>query len=234
RYRKLYVSAMRGLSYLTVPLVAFFAVMAEEVIRVVLGDQWTGAADVFRLLAIGGMFQVIGYNNGWLYVSSGNTARMARWALFSRPTVVIGFLVGLPWGIAGVAAGFAVTQVLLAPIGFWSATRDNPVCMRDIGAAVWRSYVLAGVMAALVLPLRLGLDDRSPFLSLGVCLLAAAVIMAAGILLWPGARRELFELLAMARKSPPRRPVPGRRDTDLRDAPRSVPAGAAQREEGSS
>ena len=46
----------------------------------------------------------------------GRPGVMLRFRLFSTPVTVLGFVIGLHWGVVGVAASFAITRFMLAPI----------------------------------------------------------------------------------------------------------------------
>src|SRR5690606_715603 len=71
RYRSAYRTAIAGLCHAGMPLVVVLAVAADEVIAVVLGDQWIAAARIFQLLALASFVQLVSTTTGWIYTSTG-------------------------------------------------------------------------------------------------------------------------------------------------------------------
>lgn len=148
RYRSYYLRALELIAFCGMPLVAFTFVEADNLILTILGSQWTAAIPVFRWLAPAAFVGTLNVAPGWLCGSLGTTHRQFRWAMFSAPIIVAGFIVGLRWGIAGVAAGFSLTWSVMHIVFIAYACRGSPVRLRDIGLRVWRP-VVASFMAAL-------------------------------------------------------------------------------------
>jgi PST family polysaccharide transporter len=195
RYRRYYVSAITGMGFVGMPAVVFLAVMAPEVIQIALGDGWQQAVAVFRFLAVAGLLTVIGYANGWLYSSSGQSWRAARWALVSRPVLIVSFVAGLPWGIVGVAAAYAAASLALLPFGFLNATRGTPVGLGDIAGAAWRPLLLAVSMGALCAGVRVATAGWGDIAVLATATAAAGTWVLLVVGCWPKARRDVLALL---------------------------------------
>lgn len=198
RYRHYYLTVLSGLCYLCMPLVLVLAVLADDVVAIMLGDQWAESADVFRWLAVVGFLQTVGYTNGWLYATSGRAWQWARWALVSRPVIIASFFIGIPWGIQGVAAAYAAAELILTPIGIWRAGRDTPVSLGDVLAAVIRPASIAAVMALVALTAASFLS-AGPFVTVGVSVCAAGAVGVLLGLLWPNVRREVLGMLTTMR-----------------------------------
>ncbi|MEJ5866172.1 lipopolysaccharide biosynthesis protein [Pseudokineococcus sp. 5B2Z-1] len=192
RYRRYYLTALTGLTYLVMPLVVVLAVLATPVVEVLLGRQWLESAEVFRWLAVAGLLQTVGFTNGWLYATSGRAWAMARWALISRPVIIVAFVAGLPFGITGVAIAYAAAQLVLTPLGIARAGRGTPVSLPDVLRICVRPAVvsaLAGVVAGVTWFL---VPDAGAVLALVVRLGLAVVAAGLLVLAWPSARREVW------------------------------------------
>ena len=50
--------------------------------------------------------QPIASTTGWLFVTQGRTFDMFRWGLIGSTLTVASIIVGLPWGVVGVAASY--------------------------------------------------------------------------------------------------------------------------------
>ena len=198
RYRKYYLTVLAGLCYVCMPLVLVLAVLADDVVDVMLGDGWAESATVFRWLAVVGLVQTVGYTNGWLYATSGRAWEWARWGLISRPVIIASFFVGIPWGIQGVAAAYAAAEVVLTPIGIWRASRGTPVALRDVLLSVARPAALAVLMAVTALVVS-ELVDGGSLLTLAAAVPAAGLVGVAAGLLWPTVRRDVLSMLGSLR-----------------------------------
>src|SRR5205823_4669709 len=106
KYAELFIKAVRGIALLTIPIVVFCFFFATDIVLVLLGRQWLPVAPVFRFLAPAALFGAISFAPNWLCQSLGRTRRQFHYALVSAPICVTGFLIGIKWGIAGVAVSF--------------------------------------------------------------------------------------------------------------------------------
>ncbi|MFQ5490160.1 MAG: lipopolysaccharide biosynthesis protein, partial [Phycisphaerae bacterium] len=108
QYRAFFKKGIQLLTTVGMPMVAFLAVDADNVILLVLGDKWGGAAPIFRLLAPAAFLGTFNVATGWVYVSTGQVDRQLRWVVFSSPVIILAFIVGLPFGPTGVAASLSL------------------------------------------------------------------------------------------------------------------------------
>ncbi len=200
RYRQFYRRTLGSICLVGMPGVAFLAVMSREIIAVLLGTRWLGAAEPFRWLAIAGLLQMISRTFAWLFTTSGRAKAMASWAAVSAPVTVAAFVVGLHWGITGVAASYAIIQSVLIVPGIWWAVRDTPVGLRDVAAAVWRPCVLAAAVAAVSTGARLAVPGIGPAAAVAVSGVLAVACWLALVLRWPALRAEAAATLGTVRK----------------------------------
>jgi O-antigen/teichoic acid export membrane protein len=142
---------------LLAPLFLGLIVTAHDFIPVVLGRKWDAAIPVLELLSVGGVAQSLQAYNGQVYQALGLPGRFLRFMYFSTGVTFSAFVVGLHWGVSGVAGSFAVARsiVLIA-----NTVQLSPLVELSIWR-VFRSYAAliarAGVMAAAVAAVRLAL-----------------------------------------------------------------------------
>jgi hypothetical protein len=101
---------------------------------------------------------------------------------------VAAFVVGLPWGVFGVSAAYAITVFILAPIGLLIGFRliGLPLTgyLRRLAPIVLNTVVMASC-AAVVLVL---VGDRSPGLQIAAATVTGLVVYGLGlVVLRPGA-----------------------------------------------
>lgn len=201
RYRLAYRTAIAGLCHAGMPLVVVLAVAADEVIAVVLGDQWLAAARIFQLLALASFVQLVSTTTGWIYTSTGRGRPYVAWAVVGGVVTVAGFLVGVRWGVQGVAASYAATQLLLVVPGFALACRHSPVALGDPFRAMARPSVVAALVLVTTAGVRSAVVPRvSAPLALAATVAGALVVWGVVMMLWPAARRELVGLVASLRR----------------------------------
>ncbi|MAF29142.1 MAG: flippase [Croceicoccus sp.] len=181
RYRFAYLRALRILLLVTMPIVCFCIASAYELIPFLLGPQWTAASDVFVWLSIAALHQPLTATIGWLFITQNRTGEFAKWGVVNAVTCVMAFMAGLPWGVVGVAAAYAISDLVVRmPAVWWYVGRKGPVDTRDL----FQLGLVYGMTALLVLGglllLRMGL------LAIGwpVIVILVAMACAACALYW--------------------------------------------------
>ncbi|MFD3000923.1 lipopolysaccharide biosynthesis protein [Pontibacter toksunensis] len=121
KYRNYYKRFLFILAFFSMPAVSFMAVFSEELILIVLGEQWIEASSIFRILAIAAFIQPTLGTIGLVMITTGDTKRYFIWGCINAVLVVSAFLIGVQWGVDGVAKAYvAVTYLLFFPALFYS------------------------------------------------------------------------------------------------------------------
>jgi PST family polysaccharide transporter len=155
RYRLYVRTTLLGLFSATFPATALLFLTAEQVILLLLGQQWTDAVPFFKVLCVGSYFGCLGLVTRLLYLSEGRTREYLQWAMISAPATIVGVAVGLPWGAIGVASGFSAGLIVMSVPGVWYCLRRSPLRAGDFIAGIWRPGVASLVAAGLLVVLRL-------------------------------------------------------------------------------
>jgi len=113
RYIKYYQRIIDILSTLTMPLALYCVIEAEFLIRLVLGTQWLGAVPVFRVLAIAGIIRPVASTWGIVTLSCGFSDRYFYWGVIHCLVTLTAIVIGLSFGIKGVAAAFAIANYVI-------------------------------------------------------------------------------------------------------------------------
>jgi O-antigen/teichoic acid export membrane protein len=135
---------------MTLPITIAFALFADDVVVVLLGPKWKDAVVILRLLAPTILIFALINPLGWLLYSMGLVRRSLKIALVFAPTIIGGYVMGLPFGPKGVAFAYsAVLTLWVIPFIAW-CVRGTGVSLRDILLVVSRpmaSGILAGGLA---------------------------------------------------------------------------------------
>jgi O-antigen/teichoic acid export membrane protein len=134
---------------LTLPLTVVCSVFADDLVAVLLGSRWGGAAEIFRILAPTILVFAIANPLGWLLNSLGLVARGLKIAVVFAPLLIVGYVIGLPYGPKGVALAYSTVMSLsLLPLIIW-AVHGTSIRVRDIGMALSRPLASSMVAVAL-------------------------------------------------------------------------------------
>lgn len=112
RIRSIYLKIIQYTVWLVFPLVVGLVVVAEPLIIVVLGEDWRDVIPVVRVLAVVGAVQAITKINTSIFMALGKTRLMFKVGLFSKLIVIAGIIIGLKWGLMGVAGAYLIASLL--------------------------------------------------------------------------------------------------------------------------
>jgi polysaccharide transporter, PST family len=141
-----FLSALSMLAFVGMGLGAGLTLMGEDLIFVLLGPGWEESGRIFTFFGPGiGMMLLYG-THGWLHLSLGRADRWFRWGFVEFSVTGLLFLVGLRWGVAGVAVAWVASFWILTIPALWYAGRPARLGITPLIAAVWR-YVLASALA---------------------------------------------------------------------------------------
>jgi O-antigen/teichoic acid export membrane protein len=194
RYRKVYLRVLEKIALITMPGVALLIATSDWVIRLVLGPGWEGAGTIFTWLGVAALIQPVANTTGWLFISQERGKDMFRWGLIGTAVSVVAIVVGLPWGAVGVAAAYAVSDLVIkTPLLFWYVGRSGPVRAGDIYRALLTPTLAAGGTLASVLAFR-GLVTLAPLQGLLLSVLLGLVATIGVLVLTPGGRAALRDI----------------------------------------
>ena len=144
RYRSYYERLLDVTATLTVPLAVYSILEADFIVRVMLGYQWIGVVPVFRILAVAGILQAVATTRGTVLVSLGNSKKYYRFGLINSVVMVTAYAAGLRFGIAGVAAGYAIASYAVLVPSLLYCFADTPVTIGLFMRAIAPSLMVTG------------------------------------------------------------------------------------------
>jgi len=199
-YRRYYYRAISTIAFISMPLVAMLAALSEEIIGIVLGNQWTDAAIIFKILALVAFVQPVTGTVGWIFVSLGQTKRLLYWGLISVPIIVLSFIIGLPWGPMGVATSYAIcTLFTLTVPALLFAFRYSPINLVGFFKAVRCPLTISLIMYASLELAKYYLAFRSSVWTILYCSITALLVTILCLIFWPRARDEALDTLRIVK-----------------------------------
>lgn len=183
RQRAVYRRMLTVTSLVGFPLLLGGALCATDVVRVLLGPQWTSAAPILALLLLAAIPRLLWTSTGWVYVSTGRPDRMLHWQLMMTPLVVLAFLFGLPFGAFGVATAYAIVNWAAAVPAFAFCFRNTAFRATDVLQPLTAPLLCAtfsccggaGVLKSLFADLEIGATRLLMQVAITACLYALCV-----------------------------------------------------------
>ncbi len=179
-----WIRAMRMVGAVTVPGLAGLAVVAPEFVEVVLGSKWSSAVPIIQILSWVGILQALQSLNTGVLEAVGRARAVFRWTLVFFASHIVAFVIGLHWGIVGVAVGYAVSTTLIEPSYLWLTCRAVNTSPWKVLRGIAGVLQASAIMAVAVLAVRNGLNDNgvSALPCLVLCTLTGMVTYP--LLLW--------------------------------------------------
>ena len=197
-FRYGFLKAVRIIMLLGVPFSLGLAASADAVVPVVLGPKWADTAPVIAMLGLAMPFMTLQALFGPAVNAAGQPGLYTRISLFGGIVLPLCFLVGVHWGIIGLASAWLVGYPLLVALSTAWVLPALHLSLRDFLEAL-ATPLIAGI--AMVILVR-GVDFVLPPLP---ALARLALLVATGGAIYGGwllllARARLTELFDLARR----------------------------------
>jgi PST family polysaccharide transporter len=196
KLRKHYLITLKAVNLVTFPMLFGLFVLAPEFVYSIPGPDWEPAILVIRLLCVVGILKVIGFSWSSILLSRGRSDLQFWLTLIGALTKVVFIVAGLPWGIYGVTALYAVHQILWVPISGSKALASIHLPIVKVFPVIFRTIMLCMPMVLVVTSLKLAINIE-PLQALLVFTVSGAIIYA--LVLWYGEKR--FILNNISKKS---------------------------------
>jgi len=193
--RRGYTRATGAIALVVLPVMIGVAVCADPIVDVVLGEKWRAIVPLLQCMAPAGAIAAVTAAVDTIFSAKGRADHLFRVGFLRASVTLAGVVVGLRWGLPGLAIGYLVAMVVQSPIGMHLALRSIGMRLRDLVVSLLPYVAMVAVMAAAVLAVlaTVPLAD-GPLLALGVLV---GVVVYGGLALWwrPPAVRDLVLLV---------------------------------------
>lgn len=153
RFKDAYFRATCMIAIISFPLMTGMAVLSEPLVLALFGDKWTEAIPIIRVFSFIGLFQSIVFPVHWIFGTLGKTKEEFQLTIFVTPIFIVAIVIGLQYGIFGVACAYAVWALLEGMLSLHIALQYVNLTVSDIFMGVARIAVVTGIMGIGVLAL---------------------------------------------------------------------------------
>lgn len=149
QFQRCFLRLISVLALIGMGVGADFALLGQDLFRVLLGPGWDKAGNVFALFGPGIGIMLLYNTHGWIHLSVGRPERWLRWGLLEASITIALFFVGLHWGPSGVALAWTVSFFLLVVPAFWYAGEPIGLGIRPVLSAIWKFFVASAGAGAI-------------------------------------------------------------------------------------
>lgn len=167
RYRRTFLQIYEALALASFVFCGLFLALSEPVVFVLLGRHWEAAAVIFAGLTMTAVFRPLSLACGWLYESRGR-GRDSFVASSVLSGLALGaFVVGLPYGPAGVAFAYSISGLVIQlPFLFYWTGRSGEVRAVDLWAGFFRHLPMWGIVWGATMLAQWVTEDSGPVVQL--------------------------------------------------------------------
>lgn len=191
-----FVKGVRIVMFAALPFYIGLAATAEPLVLTMLGEKWAAAAPIVRLLALAMPFMTLQVLFSPACDALGRPGIGVQNGAAGSVILALAFLVGVRWGVTGLALAWIVAYPLYLAISCWRALPAIGARLGDVARAVATPLLASTIMGAAVV-----LADRAtnlpPLPRLALLVAVGGATYAACLLVF--GRALLREMLALLR-----------------------------------
>jgi O-antigen/teichoic acid export membrane protein len=192
-----FLTAVRTILLVAMPFYLGLAVVAEPLVAVVLGEKWLAAGPIVAILALAMPFMTLQVLFAPASDACGKPGISLRTGIVGAIILPAAFLVGVRWGIAGMAVAWVVAYPLYLSISTRMTLPALGLRARELAAAVQTPLLASLAMAAIVLLVDRSLPPLGPVATLAVLVPAGGVAYLGWLMSF--AREDLNDAIEMIR-----------------------------------
>jgi PST family polysaccharide transporter len=201
RYRGTFLRVYEAIVLFSSLFSALCLALARPLVLVALGPKWDGVVFIFGGFALAALFNPLVATCSWLLESQGRGKDMLLTSVIISAVAICSFVVGLPYGPAGVAIAYALFGIVVQmPLYFYMTGRSGPVSIADLWLGFFRHVPVWGVVFGATYFILNLVVDRSPLVQLLICAPVGLLVGAAFVYAYAPSRRTTLSLLNALRE----------------------------------
>jgi len=173
--RRGFLSTVRFVEILTMPLSLGLLLTADPLVRVAFGDQWLEAIPIVRVLAVVVLLRATLFNAGDVYKAIGRPDIVLKLELLNTVVLVPALWIGSYYGLVGVALGHLAAGVVRPTADIILAPRYVNTSYREILAQLKPALIAGLCLTLLTVPSLYLTAAAPPLLRLAVAAIAGGV-----------------------------------------------------------
>jgi len=195
--RRYVMLLFEALAFILMPVCAGIALVADNLVFVVLGPKWVGAIDLIRALALFAVVKSVAPISSQVLISIGNARAARNQSLWGLAVMPLAFIIASRWGAVAVALAWTAVYPVLVLFQIAEAAHAVDLHLRDILKRIMPALLGTALMAVVVVGVRFGMGqlDLYGWPRLGASVVAGACTYFAFV--WLTARDRVRTVLAI-------------------------------------
>ncbi|HTY10700.1 MAG TPA: MOP flippase family protein [Bacteroidota bacterium] len=158
-FRRAYLNVASTIAAIAFPMMLGLIGVSSPLVHVFFGDQWRTVSSLIVILAPIGLLQSIDSTTGSIYLAKSRTDWMFRWGIATGISGVAAFVIGLHWGVIGVATGYLIASLIWLYPGLAIPFSLIGLSILELLKKVWRPFSCAALMLAVIFALKASCGD---------------------------------------------------------------------------
>jgi O-antigen/teichoic acid export membrane protein len=185
RFRVMFMLSLRLIALISAPLMVLTIIEAPKGVPLFFGDAWKPAVVPLQILALTGLRQSIQSTVSPVLLALGRADWNLRWGLGSSALYVASFIVGLNWGITGVAAAYTAVGFIISPVSVMIIGKFLDFSVWDYCRNLRPIAIATSLLAVVAIGISLGLDLAGlPYALVLVISAICGIVMYVALLYW--------------------------------------------------
>jgi len=150
RFKEAYLHVIFFISLVTFPLMMGLVVLSDLFVSVLFGEKWQQMAVILMILAPIGMIQSIVTTIGTIFLAKANTSLLLKIGTINSIITIISFIVGLPFGIEGVAMSYFFANLIMLYPNLYFAWKQINLNIKEGILKIFPVFLISFMMSILV------------------------------------------------------------------------------------
>lgn len=149
RLRRYFKIQTMILSIIVIPLMMGIFSNARDSILLLFGENWLQMEFVFKVLSFVAIFQPVFSASGTVFMALGRADLHLRAGIYTSACTVISFIIGVNYGVNGVAVAYACSSIITQFISFAILFKNSAIKLYDLVEGVLPTTVSAIIACVL-------------------------------------------------------------------------------------
>jgi O-antigen/teichoic acid export membrane protein len=188
RMQAIWFRSCSAIAIIAFPAMAGTAAVADDLVHLLLGPNWAGAADPLRVLGLAMAVQAVLTTSGTVLMALGRADTLFHISIGTTAALAAGLMLGTRYGVVGAAVGYALASTSTMLVQTWLACRESKSGFGALALEL-APWALASAMAAMAMAgLTALLPQWAPTLRLAACTVSGAAVYLGVLMLVSRAR----------------------------------------------
>lgn len=176
KLKDMYVQLVNNIAILSFPLMLWITATADILVMSLLGEKWKSIIPLILILAPIGMIQSIYTSAGTIYQAKGRTDIWFKWGIVTGIIFISSFIIGLKWGITGVAVGYLIANLITIYPGLLIPFNLIDLKVKSFLLSFRRTFLISLIMSLFIYIIKKSLFNYMTSIELLIVLIVLSLL----------------------------------------------------------